>query len=392
MAAKKQPAIRPAAPASDKKKALETAVAQIERTYGKGSIMRMGDNTSIQVESIPTGSLGLDLALGIGGLPRGRIVEIYGPESSGKTTLALHVVAEAQKLGGEVAYIDAEHAMDPAYARALGVDIDSMLISQPDTGEQGLEITDQLVLSGAIDVVVVDSVAALVPRAEIEGEMGDSYVGLHARLMSQALRKLTGSIGKTNCICIFINQLREKVGVIYGNPEVTTGGRALKFYSSVRIEVRRIQTLKVGDDMIGNHTRAKIVKNKVAPPFREAEFDIMYGTGISKEGEIVDLAAQLGLIEKSGSWYAMGETRLGQGRDAAKQYMTDHPDVAAELEKQIRANAYKLMSRQSMVAARAAGRVPAEEPAAAPASAAPSADKQKPVVDELDISAEDFEG
>ncbi|MCD7945861.1 MAG: recombinase RecA [Clostridiales bacterium] len=392
MATKKQPVIRPAAPASDKKKALETAVAQIERTYGKGSIMRMGDNTSIQVESIPTGSLGLDLALGIGGLPRGRIVEIYGPESSGKTTLALHVVAEAQKLGGEVAYIDAEHAMDPAYARALGVDIDSMLISQPDTGEQGLEITDQLVRSGAIDVVVVDSVAALVPRAEIEGEMGDSYVGLHARLMSQALRKLTGSIGKTNCICIFINQLREKVGVIYGNPEVTTGGRALKFYSSVRIEVRRVQTLKVGDDLIGNHTRAKIVKNKVAPPFREAEFDVMYGTGISKEGEIVDLAAQLGLIEKSGSWYAMGETRLGQGRDAAKQYMTDHPDVAAELEKQIRANAYKLMSRQSMVAARAAGRVPAEEKTAEPAPAAPSADSRKSVVDELDISAEDFEG
>ncbi len=392
MAAKKQPTIRPAAPASDKKKALETAVAQIERTYGKGSIMRMGDNTAIQVESVPTGSLGLDLALGIGGLPRGRIVEIYGPESSGKTTLALHVVAEAQKLGGEVAYIDAEHAMDPAYARALGVDIDSLLISQPDTGEQGLEITDQLVRSGAIDVVVVDSVAALVPRAEIEGEMGDSYVGLHARLMSQALRKLTGSIGKTNCICIFINQLREKVGVIYGNPEVTTGGRALKFYSSVRIEVRRIQTLKVGDDMIGNHTRAKIVKNKVAPPFREAEFDIMYGTGISKEGEIVDLAAQLGLIEKSGSWYSMGETRLGQGRDAAKQYMTDHPDVAAELEKQIRANAYKLMSPQSMVAARAAGRVPAEEKTEEPAPAAPSADKQKPVTDELDISAEDFEG
>ncbi|MCD8382542.1 MAG: recombinase RecA [Clostridiales bacterium] len=392
MAAKKQPAIRPAAPASDKKKALETAVAQIERAYGKGSIMRLGDNTSIQVESIPTGSLGLDLALGIGGLPRGRIVEIYGPESSGKTTLALHVVAEAQKLGGEVAYIDAEHAMDPTYARALGVDIDSMLISQPDTGEQGLEITDQLVRSGAIDVVVVDSVAALVPRAEIEGEMGDSYVGLHARLMSQALRKLTGSIGKTNCICIFINQLREKVGVIYGNPEVTTGGRALKFYSSVRIEVRRVQTLKVGDDLIGNHTRAKVVKNKVAPPFREAEFDIMYGTGISKEGEIVDLAAQLGLIEKSGSWYAMGETRLGQGRDAAKQYMTDHPDVAAELEKQIRANAYKLMSRQSMVAARAAGRVPAEEPDAEPAPAAPSAAGRKPVQDELDISAEDFEG
>ena len=269
--ATKKPAIRPAAPASDKKKALETAVAQIERTFGKGSIMRLGDNAAIQVESVPTGSLSLDLALGIGGVPRGRIIEIYGPESSGKTTLALHIVAEAQKLGGEVAYIDAEHAMDPTYARALGVDIDSMLISQPDTGEQALEITDQLVRSGAVDVVVVDSVAALVPRAEIEGEMGDSYVGLQARLMSQALRKLTGSIGKTNCIAIFINQLREKVGVVYGNPEVTTGGRALKFYSSIRIEVRRVQTLKVGDDLIGNHTRAKVVKNKVAPPFREAE-------------------------------------------------------------------------------------------------------------------------
>ena len=378
--ATKKPTIRPAAPASDKKKALETAVAQIERTYGKGSIMRMGDNTTIQVESIPTGSLGLDIALGIGGLPRGRIIEIYGPESSGKTTLALHVVAEAQKLGGEVAYIDAEHAMDPTYARALGVDIDSMLISQPDTGEQALEITDQLVRSGALDLVVVDSVAALVPRAEIEGEMGDSYVGLQARLMSQALRKLTGSIGKTNCICIFINQLREKVGVIYGNPEVTTGGRALKFYSSVRIEVRRIQTLKVGDEMIGNHTRAKVVKNKVAPPFREAEFDIMYGTGISKDGEIVDLAQQLGFVEKSGSWYSMGEVRLGQGRDAAKQYMLDHPDVAEELEAQIRANLYKLMSRQALVAAKAAGRnVGDEEPAA---GAAPT----------IDVSADDFEG
>ena len=376
--ATKKPTIRPATPASDKKKALETAVAQIERTFGKGSIMRMGDNSNIQVESIPTGSLGLDLALGIGGLPKGRIVEIYGPESSGKTTLALHVVAEAQKLGGEVAYIDAEHAMDPSYARALGVDIDSVLIAQPDTGEQALEITDQLVRSGAVDVVVVDSVAALVPRAEIEGEMGDSYVGLQARLMSQALRKLTGSIGKTNCICIFINQLREKVGVMYGNPEVTTGGRALKFYSSVRIEVRRVTSLKVGDEIIGNHTRAKIVKNKVAPPFREAEFDIMYGTGISKIGEIVDLAQQLGFIEKSGSWYSMGEVRLGQGRDAAKQYIEDHPDVAEQLEAQIRANVHKLMSRQALMAAKAAGRTFGDEaPAAAP---------------DIDVSAEDFEG
>lgn len=361
-------------------------MAQIERTFGKGSIMRLGDNAAIQVESIPTGSLGLDLALGIGGLPKGRIIEIYGPESSGKTTLALHVVAEAQKLGGEVAYIDAEHAMDPAYARALGVDIDSMLISQPDMGEQALEITDQLVRSGAVDVVVVDSVAALVPRAEIEGEMGDSYVGLQARLMSQALRKLTGSISKTNCICIFINQLREKVGVIYGNPEVTTGGRALKFYSSVRIEVRRVQTLKVGDELIGNHTRAKVVKNKVAPPFREAEFDIMYGTGISKEGEIVDLAAQLGLIEKSGSWYSMGEIRLGQGRDAAKQYMLEHTDTAAQLESQIRANAYKLMSRQSVVAAKAAGRTFGTEGAPESEIVIP------PAREDLDVTAEDFEG
>lgn len=379
--ATKKTIIRPATPASDKKKALETAVAQIERTFGKGSIMRMGDNSNIQVESIPTGSLGLDLALGIGGLPKGRIVEIYGPESSGKTTLALHVVAEAQKLGGEVAYIDAEHAMDPSYARALGVDIDSVLISQPDTGEQALEITDQLVRSGAVDVVVVDSVAALVPRAEIEGEMGDSYVGLQARLMSQALRKLTGSIGKTNCICIFINQLREKVGVMYGNPEVTTGGRALKFYSSVRIEVRRVTSLKVGDEIIGNHTRAKIVKNKVAPPFREAEFDIMYGTGISKTGEIVDLAQQLGLVEKSGSWYSMGEVRLGQGRDAAKQYMEDNPEVAAQLEAQIRANIHKLMSRQALVAAKAAGR-----------TFGGGEDLPESHQPDIDVTAEEFEG
>ena len=355
MAAKKDSSI--AAPVvSDKKKALETAMQQIEKTYGKGSIMRYGDNVQPNVEAIPTGSLALDLALGIGGLPRGRIVEIYGPESSGKTTLALHVLAQAQKMGGEVAFVDAEHALDPTYARALGVKIEDMLISQPDTGEQALEITEALVRSGAIDVVVVDSVAALVPRAEIEGEMGDSFVGLHARLMSQALRKLTGIIAKTNTVVIFINQLREKVGVMYGNPEVTTGGRALKFYASVRIDVRRIETLKSGGEMIGNRTRAKVVKNKVAPPFREAEFDIMYGEGISKLGEMLDLGVKLDLVQKSGSWFNMGEVRLGQGRDAAKQYLRDHPDEADALEANIRRDFHKLMSNQSKVAARAAGR------------------------------------
>ena len=355
MAAKKDSSI--AAPVvSDKKKALETAMQQIEKTYGKGSIMRYGDNVQPNVEAIPTGSLALDLALGIGGVPRGRIIEIYGPESSGKTTLALHVLAQAQKMGGEVAFVDAEHALDPTYARALGVKIEDMLISQPDTGEQALEITEALVRSGAIDVVVVDSVAALVPRAEIEGEMGDSFVGLHARLMSQALRKLTGIIAKTNTVVIFINQLREKVGVMYGNPEVTTGGRALKFYASVRIDVRRIETLKSGGEMIGNRTRAKVVKNKEAPPFRQAEFDIMYGEGISKLGEMLDLGVKLDLVQKSGSWFNMGEVRLGQGRDAAKQYLRDHPDEADALEANIRRDFHKLMSNQSKVAARAAGR------------------------------------
>ena len=345
-----------AAMADDKKRAIETAMQQIERTYGKGSIMRFGDNTVSNVEAISTGSLALDLALGIGGLPKGRIIEIYGPESSGKTTLALHVLAQAQKAGGEVAFIDAEHALDIGYARALGVNVEDMLVSQPDTGEQALEITEALVRSGAIDVIVVDSVAALVPRAEIEGEMGDSFVGLHARLMSQALRKLAGAINKTNCIVIFINQLREKVGVMYGNPEVTTGGRALKFYSSVRIDVRRIEALKNGSEIIGNRTRAKVVKNKMAPPFREAEFDIMYGEGISLIGELIDLGVKLGLVQKSGSWYSMGETRIGQGRDAAKQYLKNNPEIADNLEAEIRRNFDKLMTGQSRVAAKAAGR------------------------------------
>ena len=367
MAAEKVTKAAPTAPNADKKRAIETAMAQIEKLYGKGSIMRCGDEQAANVEAISTGSLALDLALGIGGLPKGRIVEIYGPESSGKTTLALHVLAQAQKAGGEVAFIDAEHALDITYARALGVKVEDMLVSQPDTGEQALEITEALVRSGAIDVIVVDSVAALVPRAEIEGEMGDSFVGLHARLMSQALRKLTGAVGKTNTIVIFINQLREKVGVMYGNPEVTTGGRALKFYSSVRIDVRRIEALKNGSEIIGNRTRAKVVKNKMAPPFREAEFDIMYGEGISMLGELIDLGVKLDLVQKSGSWYSMGETRIGQGRDSAKQYLRDNPEIAAKLEADIRHDFHKLMSSQSKIAARAAGRA-------------------------VDVSADDFEG
>lgn len=363
MAEKKTTAPKTAAPASDKKEAIKNAIGHIEKMFGKGSIMRLGDSIdTMNVEVIPTGSLALDLALGIGGLPRGRIVEIYGPESSGKTTLALHVLAQAQKQGGEVAFVDAEHALDPSYARALGVMIDDLLISQPDNGEQALEITEALVRSGAIDVVVVDSVAALVPKTEIEGEMGDSYVGLHARLMSQALRKLTGAISKTKCIVIFINQLREKVGVMYGNPEVTTGGRALKFYASVRIDIRKVEPLKAGGELIGSRTRAKVVKNKMAPPFRSAEFDIMYGEGISRYGEMVDLAVKLDLIQKSGSWFSMGETRLGQGRDAAKQYLKEHPDLMDSLDAAVRKDFYKLMGTQSQVAAKAAGRISSEAP------------------------------
>ncbi len=379
--AKEKAPIPSAAPAADKKKAISTAMSQIEKMYGKGSIMRFGDKADLNIEYIPTGSLALDVALGIGGLPRGRIVEIYGPESSGKTTLALHVVAEAQKKGGEVAFVDAEHALDPTYARALGVKVEDLLISQPDAGEQALEITEALVRSGAIDVIVVDSVAALVPRAEIEGEMGDSYVGLHARLMSQALRKLTAAISKTNTIVIFINQLREKVGVMYGNPEVTTGGRALKFYASVRIDIRRVESIKVNGEIVGNRTRAKVVKNKMAPPFREAEFDIMYGEGIVRESELVDLGVKLDLMQKSGSWFSMGETRSGQGRDAAKRYLQENPEIRDQLEAEVRKNFDKLMSNQSRAAAKAAGRavdVSADDfdDSAAPENAAQEEDRE----------------
>ncbi len=329
-------------PASDKKKALQTALAQIDKSFGKGTVMRLGDRPEMNVEAIPTGSLALDAALGIGGVPKGRIIEIYGPESSGKTTLALHILAEAQKRGGEVAFVDAEHALDPVYAAALGVDTDNLLVSQPDTGEQALEITDALVRSGAIDAVVVDSVAALVPKQEIEGEMGDTFVGLQARLMSQALRKLAGTIAKTNCVVIFINQLRMKIGVMYGNPETTTGGNALKFYSSVRLDVRRIEAIKEGGNVIGNKTRVKVVKNKVAPPFREAVFEIMYGQGISKWGELVDLAVQMDIIQKSGSWFSMGDERIGQGANSVKDYLMNNPDIAEQVEAQVRENLWKL--------------------------------------------------
>jgi recombination protein RecA len=320
----------------DKGKALDMALGQIEKQYGKGSIMRMGEKSSMDIESIPTGALALDLALGIGGLPRGRIVEIYGPESSGKTTLATHVVAEAQRNGGTCAYIDAEHAMDPVYARAIGVNVDDLLISQPDTGEQALEITDMLIRSGALDVIVIDSVAALTPRAEIEGEMGDSHVGLQARLMSQALRKITGNLSKSNTICIFINQLREKIGVIYGSPEVTPGGRALKFYASIRIDIRRIESIKDGTEIVGNRTRAKVVKNKVGSPFKQAEFDIMYGQGISREGSLLDVAVELGFVKKAGAWFTYEGEQLGQGRENVKTFLRENPQLMAEIDERVR--------------------------------------------------------
>ena len=336
--ATKKPAYEAPTPASDKKKALQTALAQIDKSFGKGTVMRLGDKPEMNVDAIPTGSLALDAALGIGGVPKGRIIEIYGPESSGKTTLALHILAEAQKMGGEVAFVDAEHALDPVYAAALGVDTENLLVSQPDTGEQALEITDALVRSGAVDAVVVDSVAALVPKQEIEGEMGDSHVGLQARLMSQALRKLAGTIAKTNCVVIFINQLRMKIGVMYGNPETTTGGNALKFYASVRLDVRRVESIKEGSNVVGTKTRVKVVKNKVAPPFREAHFDIIYGQGISKWGELVDLAVQMDIVQKSGSWFSMGDERIGQGINSVKEYLMNNPEIAEAVEAKVREN------------------------------------------------------
>lgn len=322
----------------EKKKAIDMAIGQIEKQFGKGAIMKLGENTHLNVEVIPTGAIGLDIALGVGGVPRGRVVEIFGPESSGKTTVALHIIAEAQKLGGEAAFIDAEHALDPAYARRLGVDIENLIVSQPDTGEQALEIAELLVRSGAIDVVVIDSVAALVPKAEIDGEMGDAHVGLQARLMSQALRKLAGVISKSKTTAVFINQLREKVGIMFGNPEVTPGGRALKFYSSVRLDVRRIESLKQGNEIFGNRTRVKVVKNKVAPPFKDAEFDIIYGEGISKEGSILDVGVNIDIVNKSGAWYSYGDQRMGQGRENAKQFLKENTDIAREIEAKIREN------------------------------------------------------
>lgn len=368
------------AAADNKQKALEMALQQIEKTYGKGAVMRLGQNIGMNVEHIPTGSMSLDAALGIGGLPRGRIVEIYGPESSGKTTLALHAVAQAQKMGGEAAFIDVEHALDPVYAQALGVDVDSLLVSQPDTGEQALEIAEALIRSGAIDMVVVDSVAALVPRAEIEGEMGDSHVGLQARLMSQAMRKLAGAVGKSNCIAIFINQLRLKVGVVYGNPEVTAGGNALKYYASVRLDVRRTETLKVGGEPVGSHTRVRVVKNKVAPPFKEAEFDVMYGEGISHEGELLDLAVKLDIIQKSGSWFNYKENRLAQGRDNTKEILKNNKELCAEIEALVRENLDKLNPSPRMKEKPAPVEIPIEAAAKVSAPAAKA---------KIDISVDD---
>ena len=356
--------------AVDKNKALETAISQIEKQFGKGAVMRLGENTHMNVEHISTGSLSLDVALGIGGLPRGRIVEIYGPESSGKTTLSLHCIAEGQKNGGNVAFIDVEHALDPVYAEALGVNINELLVSQPDTGEDALEIAEGLIRSGAIDVIVIDSVAALVPKAEIEGEMGDSHVGLHARLMSQALRKLAGAINKSNCVAIFINQLREKVGVVYGNPEVTTGGRALKFYSSVRIEIRKGEAIKVNGEIIGNHTKAKVVKNKIAPPFKVAEFDIMYGEGISREGELLDMAVEAEVVQKAGAWFSYKTQRLGQGRDKVKELFRNDPELAKQIETELWENIDKLYAKTSPRAKAKA--------AAAAAAEAPKAEEEKP--------------
>ena len=373
----------------DKKRALDAAIAKLEKDFGKGTVMRLGDpSAQVAVETIPTGSLSLDLALGLGGVPKGRIVEIYGPESSGKTTVALHMIAEVQKRGGIAGFIDAEHALDPVYAKNIGVDIDELYISQPDSGDQALEIAETMVRSGAVDIIVIDSVAALVPKQEIEGDMGDSHVGLQARLMSQALRKLTPVISKSNCVVIFINQLREKVGVMFGNPETTTGGRALKFYASVRMDVRRIETLKQSGEMVGNRTRIKIVKNKIAPPFKEAEFDIMFGEGISKMSELIDVGVKLGIVQKSGAWFNYGDIRLGQGRDNAKQFLKDNPEIANDIEGQIRANADKLYASRRPAGKGAAAK--AEEPAKA-------ADAKEPVVkaparsseSELDIMVED---
>ncbi len=368
---------KPEGEQTERKKALEAALAQIEKQYGKGSVMRLGENYNMQVDAIPTGSMALDAALGIGGLPKGRIVEVYGPEASGKTTLALHVVAETQKRGGEAAYIDVEHALDPVYARALGVDVDSLLVSQPDTGEQALEIMEALVRSGAVDIVVLDSVAALVPRAEIEGEMGDAHVGLQARLMSQAMRKLAPVVSKSNCLALFINQLRMKVGVMYGNPEVTSGGNALKYYASVRLDVRRTETLKVGADAVGSHTRVKVVKNKLAPPFKQAEFDVLYGIGISKDSELVDLAVKLDIVERSGSWFSYKGERLAQGKDNVRELFRSNQALAAEIEEQVRANMDKLVpnGRPAVTAAPAPVEIPlAAAPQVSSAAAAAAID------------------